>query len=159
MSYKAILLGACFIPVHVPTPPPVVIPPPVIVVVPTPPPSIVVVPPTPVVVSSGGGGGNGQIWCSGPSAPGWNVSLPGGGCNTPVNQCVPITDFKVTNLVKGDGKAELWWKGSGYVNVWKKEKGVISHYYMKSTGYFQVKTQGADFWMSNECSQTPRIDP
>lgn len=25
--------------------------------------------------------GAGQAWCSGPTAPGWNVSLPGGGCN------------------------------------------------------------------------------
>lgn len=25
--------------------------------------------------------GSGQAWCSGPTAPGWNVSLPGGGCN------------------------------------------------------------------------------
>lgn len=25
--------------------------------------------------------GGGQAWCSGPTAPGWNVSLPGGGCN------------------------------------------------------------------------------
>lgn len=24
--------------------------------------------------------GNGQIWCSGPSAPGWNVTYPDGGC-------------------------------------------------------------------------------
>lgn len=27
-----------------------------------------------------GGGGNGMPWCSGPQAPGWNVSLPNGGC-------------------------------------------------------------------------------
>lgn len=26
------------------------------------------------------GSGSMQIWCSGPTAPGWNVSLPGGGC-------------------------------------------------------------------------------
>ncbi len=26
-------------------------------------------------------GGNGMVWCSGPQAPGWNVSLPNGGCD------------------------------------------------------------------------------
>lgn len=31
-------------------------------------------------VSATGDGGGGLIYCSGPSAPGWNVGLPGGGC-------------------------------------------------------------------------------
>lgn len=26
------------------------------------------------------GGGAGQLWCSGPTAPGWNTNLPDGGC-------------------------------------------------------------------------------
>lgn len=34
--------------------------------------------PPPSTSTSGNGGGN--IYCSGPLAPGWNVSLPGGGC-------------------------------------------------------------------------------
>lgn len=28
--------------------------------------------------------GNGMIWCSGPQAPGWDVSLPNGGCSPEV---------------------------------------------------------------------------
>lgn len=28
------------------------------------------------------GGGSGMIFCSGPMAPGWNTSLPDGGCNS-----------------------------------------------------------------------------
>ena len=28
------------------------------------------------------GGGGGQVYCSAPTAPGWNVSLPGGGCGS-----------------------------------------------------------------------------
>jgi len=33
--------------------------------------------------SSASGGGGTLPWCSGPSAPGWNSSLPGGGCGAP----------------------------------------------------------------------------
>lgn len=33
-------------------------------------------------VSSAPMGGGGQPYCSGPMAPGWNVSLPGGGCGS-----------------------------------------------------------------------------
>ncbi len=31
-------------------------------------------------VPSGSSGGGGMLYCSGPMSPGWNVSLPGGGC-------------------------------------------------------------------------------
>lgn len=31
-------------------------------------------------VTAEGDGGGGMIYCSGPSAPGWNVGIPGGGC-------------------------------------------------------------------------------
>lgn len=37
-------------------------------------------PPTQVGAGPTSPGGNGMVWCSGPSAPGWNVNLPNGGC-------------------------------------------------------------------------------
>jgi hypothetical protein len=43
--------------------------------------------------------GNGAIWCSGPTAPGWNVSKPNGGCNTntvPVHHIDPKPIITVT---------------------------------------------------------------
>lgn len=40
----------------------------------------------PDVTSSGG---NGMVWCSGPQAPGWNVSLPNGGCSKPMSASKP----------------------------------------------------------------------
>lgn len=59
----------------------------------TPPPApVVVVPAQPVPVSQpsnpaphpvASGGGNGQIYCSGPTAPGWQVGISDGGCNHP----------------------------------------------------------------------------
>lgn len=156
----AILFGICFIPVHHPTPPPVYIPPvipPIVVVIP---PVIPIMPPTvsvvPQVTTSVSNSNNGQAWCSGPSAPGWNVSLPNGGCKP--TQCVPITNFQVKNIIKGDGFVDLFWTGSGYVNIWNKNNGKISHVYTKSTGYYNFKGTG-DFWISNECSKTSVIDP
>lgn len=62
----------------VPVPPPVDLP----LVVPTVPPSL----------PSGGG----QIYCSGPTSPGWNVSLPDGGCKPPV--VVRLSDVPPTGL-------------------------------------------------------------
>ncbi len=45
--------------------------------------------------SPSGSGGGDIPWCSGPSAPGWNASLPGGGCGaaapTPAAASVPAT--------------------------------------------------------------------
>lgn len=34
-------------------------------------------------VSAAGNGGGSLLWCSGPSAPGWTVGLPNGGCGVP----------------------------------------------------------------------------
>lgn len=75
-----------------PTPPPtpVVTPytPPTATI--TPPPTPAAIPqPTPIPAPSGGGT---QIYCSSPSAPGWNVSLPDGGCSpkTSKNEQVPV---------------------------------------------------------------------
>lgn len=69
------------------TPPPVVTMPPSSPTVPVPPtaPSNSV----PVVPT----GGSGQIYCSGPTAPGWHVDLPNGGCKptqNPPNLLKPI---------------------------------------------------------------------
>ncbi len=55
---------------------------------PTPSPS-----PLPSTAASGGAG-NGMIWCSGPQAPGWNVSLPNGGCEKPV---IPVQSSTTGN--------------------------------------------------------------
>jgi hypothetical protein len=69
--------------------PPSPVPPPVVVPVPpvqTPQPSPL--PPTTLVtnrISTDGG----QIYCSGPTAPGWRVDLPNGGCK-PVNVEKPV---------------------------------------------------------------------
>lgn len=65
------------VPVHPVSPPsvPASTPPPV--VNPTP-----VSNPAPTPVQSSQATGGTQIWCSGPTAPGWRVDLPGGGCAT-----------------------------------------------------------------------------
>lgn len=74
------------------TPPPVVPStpvPPTVQPAPTPVPPNQPVPSAPVseVSQPAPAGGSGQIWCSGPTAPGWRVDLPNGGCkptqNTP----------------------------------------------------------------------------
>ena len=39
--------------------------------------------------------GGGQVYCSGPSAPGWNVSLPGGGCGSSSGVDVPATSVAI----------------------------------------------------------------
>jgi hypothetical protein len=51
-------------------------------------------------VSATANGGGGQPYCSGPDAPGWNVSLPGGGCGSTKtfypagsSEC-PVFDFQ-----------------------------------------------------------------
>lgn len=49
-------------------------------VVPQPSPTSVSAPTIPTTQPSAPQGGNGMIYCSGPLAPGWNVSLPNGGC-------------------------------------------------------------------------------
>lgn len=67
---------------------------------------------SPPVQSSGG---NGMIYCSGPLAPGWNVSLPNGGCAT--TQPVSVTYTKPTPTVSlsqmpytgaGDSDGQSW---------------------------------------------------
>jgi hypothetical protein len=40
-------------------------------------------------VSASTSAGNAQPWCSGTSAPGWNASLPDGGCGAPANSSAP----------------------------------------------------------------------
>jgi hypothetical protein len=40
--------------------------------------------------SNSGTGGNGAPWCSGPLAPGWNPSLPNGGCELSINTMPPL---------------------------------------------------------------------
>lgn len=52
------------------------------VVVPPPPQQPPVLSPVPSKTTPTEGGS--QIWCSGPTAPGWNVSLPNGGCSKPI---------------------------------------------------------------------------
>lgn len=51
---------------------------------------------TPAPQSHGGGGG-GMPWCSGPMAPGWNVSLPNGGCGGPVVASTPAPETASTS--------------------------------------------------------------
>ncbi len=64
--------------------------------------------------STNSGGGGGQLYCSSPTAPGWNVSLPNGGCVQSVPtlevpskvlrpvQVVRLSDMPYTGLT--------WWK-------------------------------------------------
>lgn len=57
-----------------------------------------------ISVSSVSAGGGGLIFCSGPMAPGYNVSLPGGGCGgtttyVPFNQ--PLGDGTVCSFFMG----------------------------------------------------------
>lgn len=66
-------------PIETPPQPPPVQPTPIIAPTPTP------TPETPPQTPNNAGG-NGMIWCSGPQAPGWNVSLPNGGCSTTTPQ-------------------------------------------------------------------------
>lgn len=69
--------------------PPSVVPPvvPPVVVVPPPPASVVIPPSTPTVVQFAPPGGGTQVYCSSPTAPGYQVGVPDGGCkpmqNTP----------------------------------------------------------------------------
>lgn len=134
-----------------PSPTPAVIPVQIVVITPTP--TVPTPSPAPVVPQNNS---NGQIWCSGPSAPGWNVSKANGGCQQ--KACVPLQDFKLINKIKGDGKIDLYWTGSGTVKVWKFEKGWLS-WFDATDNHVEVLTQGGWFWLSNACSSTKMIDP
>jgi hypothetical protein len=56
-----------------------------------------------IFVSAASNGSGGLIYCSGPLAPGWNVSLPNGGCGAP-----PAPVYLPTKLIKNsDGSSTL----------------------------------------------------
>ncbi len=78
-------MNSCYVPPVTP-----VVTPPV-----TPPPATT--PTVSPIVTTAPTGGGGQIYCSSPTAPGWNVSLPNGGCNTtPMATSVPLNILPYT---------------------------------------------------------------
>lgn len=63
----------------------------------TSPPVPVTPPNAPQSPTSPAGGNNGQIYCSSPTAPGWRVSLPNGGCTTSIPlKVLPYTGYDPT---------------------------------------------------------------
>lgn len=90
-------------------------------------PTISVVPQQAPVVPQQGGGS--QIWCSGPTAPGWRVDLPNGGCKPAetaqlttispksIPHVIPVSMPKVAPIpvvylkdVPYTGYAPTWWE-------------------------------------------------
>jgi hypothetical protein len=78
--------------------------------------------------------------------------------------CSAITDFAVSNRTGGDNQLELSWRGGdSNVVVWiDGGNGVIS-VSVNNVGYYEAKNLdnniGYWFWITNDCSQTIKIDP